>query len=130
MNKRIKALKQNIELLQIALREAQEVKRDADEKVREAGLALSAARARLVKAKEAIDRKLPQCKMVQVQSWRPDRMVEACIVGVTKGGKLRVRPILGDHVALFSWRVTAGRYEASSRDFRGYLIDVPAESAR
>lgn len=126
----IEEIESRLQFAIATLREAQEVKRDADEKVREAGLALSAARARLVKAKEAIDRKLPQCKMVQVQSWRPDRMVEACIVGVTKGGKLRVRPILGDHVALFSWRVTAGRYEASSRDFRGYLIDVPAEYAQ
>lgn len=126
----IRAIKQKIERLQIALREAQELKRKADEKVRAADLALTSARAKIVRTKEAMDRKLPQCKMVQVQSWRPDRMVEACIVGVTKGGKLRVRPILGDHVALFSWRVTAGRYEASSRDFRGYLIDVPAEYAQ
>lgn len=126
----IRAIKQKIERLQIALREAQELKRQADEKVRAADLALTSARAKIVRTKEAMDRKLPQCKMVQVQSWRPDRMVEACIVGVTKGGKLRVRPILGEHIVLFSWRAIPGQYEASSRDFRGYLIDVPAEYAR
>ena len=126
----IRAIKQKIERLQIALREAQQLQKKKKKKVRAADLALTSARAKIVRTKEAMDRKLPQCKMVQVQSWRPDRMVEACIVGVTKGGKLRVRPILGDHVALFSWRVTAGRYEASSRDFRGYLIDVPAEYAQ
>lgn len=127
MSAEIKRLKDEVNRLTYELRDAQAARDDAAMKAKEADLALSMARAKLVAAKEEADRKLPQCKIVQTQSWRPDRTVDACIVGVTSGGKLRVRQILSDHVTLFSWREKTGRYECGSGDFRGHLICVPSE---
>lgn len=97
--------------------------------LREATLSVSGLRKALDEARRAEDRKLPQCKIVRY-SVRQDYAVDACIVGLTKGGMLRVRQIGADGVELFKWSGSRHESRAGAWWKKDYLAKVPAEFAR
>lgn len=110
-----------------AMNAAADVHKQTEVALKEATLSVSELGRALVEAKEARDRALPQCKIVRRGRWRDGEPLEACIVGVTNGGMLRVRVNGADGIELYAWDQLMGEYHARSRQFPGYLRDAPPE---
>lgn len=127
MSAQIKEIERKIEAARAEQSRADAEHKKATAALREADSAVTILLAQLRTLREAEDRKLPQCKIMEVQTWRKGRLLDACICGVTKKGMLRVRQIGSEHVDLFAWDKLQQEYRARSRDFYGYLRDVPPE---
>ena len=110
-----------------AMNAAADAHKQSEIVLKNAALSVSELRKSLVEAKDARDRKLPQCKIVRRGRWRDGEPLDACISGVTNGGMLRVRVNGADGIELYAWDQLMGEYHARSRQFPGYLRDVPPE---
>lgn len=123
----IEEIESRLQFAVAKMNDAADAHKQTESALREATLAVSGLRKALDEAKKAADRKLPQCKIVRRGRWSDSAPIDACITGVTNGGKLRVRTIGADGVELYAWDKFMGKYHAQSRQFPGYLRDVPPE---
>lgn len=127
MSAQIKEIERKIEAARAEQSRADAEHKKATATLRDADSALAILLTQLRTLREAEDRKLPQCKIVRTSRWHNSSAVDACIVGTTKTGMLRVRQIGCDDVELFAWDSHARHYGARSRVGRGHLRDVPPE---
>lgn len=129
MNAEIKEIERKIAEARLVQALAADVHKKAEEDLRAADADVGKLIGELRKAQEAADRKLPQCKIVRTSRWSNSSAVDACIVGTTKTGMLRVRQIGFDDVELFKLACDTGRYESRGGLSwnKDYLLDVPPE---